>query len=107
METPEKNKCRICGAMGFGLSLGGPDVCAECDCGSDPHERIRRLNERIEGQKAHILKATESARKSKQQLGHVKSKLNEWKERAGLNDDRAVEWQRMYNELHNRVLAGK
>lgn len=35
--------CKMCGASGYSLSYGGPDICPACDCGTDPEvTRLKR-----------------------------------------------------------------
>jgi hypothetical protein len=42
-----RGPCVICGATGYPLSLGGPEICPSCDCGDFGLETVQRQRNEI------------------------------------------------------------
>lgn len=46
--------CKMCGATGYPMSFGGPDICPACDCGVNPD--VTRLKRELAEARAELLR---------------------------------------------------
>ncbi len=67
--------CKMCGASGYSLSYGGPDICPACDCGIDP-EVTKLKRELVEMKQSFVLRWEADMRAIKQwRTAHPGSEL--------------------------------